>query len=103
MMPPPVPQGQGSPQPYAFVYPMGQYGLPYAPAEAQGAPFMYRPSPADAVPAGSGMLPPMSYGPYHHPVPSSPHKRGGSVHARGNNKGARKPPRSDDAAPKEGS
>lgn len=103
MMPPPVPQGQGSPQPYAFVYPMGQYGLPYAPAEAQGAPFMYRPSPADAVPTGSGMLPPMSYGPYHQPVPSSPHKRGGSVHARGNNKGARKPPRSDDAAPKEGS
>ena len=103
MMPPPVPQGQGSPQPYAFVYPMGQYCIPYAPAEAQGAPFMYRPSPADAVPAGSGMLPPMSYGPYHHPVPSSPHKRGGSVHARGNNKGARKPPRSDDAAPKESS
>lgn len=103
LMPPAGPQGQGSPQPYAFVYPMGQYCIPYAPADAQGAPFMCRPPPVDAVPTGRGMLPPMSYGPYHQLAPSSPHKRGGSVHYRGNNKGARKPPRSDDAAPNEGS
>lgn len=103
MMPPPGPQGQGSPQPYAFMYPMGQYYIPYAPADAQVAPFMYRPPPADAVTAGRGMVPPMPYAPYHPPAPSSPHKRGGSIHYRGNNKGVRKPPRSDDTAPKEGS